>query len=164
MEVIDVMRAEFEQEVASTRKALERITTESFAWSPHDKSMSMGQLVSHLVEIPSWVGSILEQDKFEMEADFKPYEAESIEGALEYFDDSAKEALEKMEGRSNENLLETWTFKMGGEVALAMPRVAVLRAFILSHLIHHRGQLTVYLRLNDIPVPAIYGPSADEQP
>ena len=156
--------SEFDQEMATTRKMLDRFPDGRAEWRPHEKSMTLGRLVGHVAEVPWWATETMRVERFEV--DPKAYNAviaTSREQILKYFDENVKVARAAIANASDEDLRKDWTFLMDGKVLFTMPRMAVLRAFVLSHLIHHRGQLTVYYRLNNIPIPAIYGPSADEQ-
>ncbi|MGW8281702.1 MAG: DinB family protein [Gemmatimonadota bacterium] len=158
---------EFDHEMANTRRTLERVPESTFDWKPHQKSPSMRDLVSHLSNLPSWTAITIEQDSIDMApADgSEPPRTEpvtSIAQAVESFDANVATARTSIEGASDEKLMETWSLLSGGETMFAMPKVAVLRSFIMNHMIHHRAQLTVYLRMNDVPLPALYGPSADE--
>jgi uncharacterized damage-inducible protein DinB len=155
---------EFDQEFAQTRRTLERVPLEKAAWRPHAKSYTLGELAAHVADIPRWVPVTVAQDEFTMEGPYEPVIPDSVAGLLAHFDEGLAEARRLIEGASEADLAATWSMKQGGEVVLAMPKSAVLRSFVLSHSIHHRAQLGVYLRLLDVPVPAIYGPSADEQP
>ncbi len=164
MSIIEPMIMELAHEAQVTRRVLECVPVDRFPWKPHAKSMAVGELASHIVETPSWVGPILDQDVFEMNMEkYVPYAATSPEELLKTFDDNVAQAMALMGNRSDEHMMVTWKMVVGGETSLEMPRAAVLRAFLLSHIIHHRGQLTVYLRMNDILLPSIYGPSADEE-
>jgi uncharacterized damage-inducible protein DinB len=157
---------EFDQEVSSTRKALERIPDDKFDWKPHEKSATMGELASHLANLPRWTGLTINQDSL----DLAPPDGGSVtwEGKksrqeiLDYFDESVAAARDAIAGASDQELLKPWSLLKGGVTLMTLPKIAVLRGFVMNHMIHHRGQFTVYLRLNDIPVPSIYGPSADE--
>ena len=163
MALIDGMIAELEGESGATRRVLERVPEAKFGWKPHEKSMAMGAMASHLAENPVWVGSTLEMKVLDLDSvGYSPYLAETQEELLETFDKNTAEALGKMAKQSDEYLMETWRMKMGGEIVMEKSRLMVLRSMIINHSIHHRGQLGVYLRLNDIPVPSVYGPSADE--
>jgi uncharacterized damage-inducible protein DinB len=142
---------------------LERVPEAAFGWKPHEKSMSLGQLASHLADNPSWVTPILEQDEMSVDSDYKPYIASSSEELLERFDTNTRQAIESLKSQSDEDLMKSWRFVAGSEVKMEMPRISVMRAMILNHTYHHRGQLSVYLRLNDVSIPSIYGPSADEE-
>lgn len=163
MGLIEPMIKEFKREADVTRKVLERIPEEHFAWKPHAKSMSMAALGSHVAESFQWVEAILNLDEFEVDAEqHQPFVAKSKAELLDVHDAAIAKALAAMQGQPDESLLANWQFKAKGKVVLEMPRVAFLRSFVVSHLIHHRGQLTVYLRLKDVPLPQVYGPSADE--
>lgn len=165
MNIVDALSMELQHEAASTRKALERAPQDKFAWKPHDKSMTLGILATHLVEIPGWTDIMLNHDDMDMNpAEYKPPLAKSTAELLEMHDTNVAKAIKILQaGVSNEHMMKTWTFKLNGQVVFAMPRAMVMRSWVLNHIVHHRGQLTVYLRLLNIPVPSIYGPSADEQ-
>ena len=154
---------EFDHEFAQTRKTLERVPLDRADWKPHEKSFSLGQLAAHLANIPRWVPMTITQDELEMDASYETPQHSTVEGLLAYFDEGLAEARRVIGGATGEDLMATWSMKQGGEVTMSMPKVAVLRGFILNHNIHHRAQLGVYFRLLDVPVPSIYGPSADEQ-
>lgn len=160
------MLPEFDHEMSSTRKALERVPNDKLQWKPHDKSMDLGGLMSHLSNLPHWATLTINQDSFDVSPDGKPYRQEaktSVEAALEHFDKNVAAARAALAEASDEHLLKPWSLLATGNTIFTQPRIGVLRGMVLNHMIHHRGQLTVYLRLNDIPVPALYGPSADEQ-
>ena len=163
MSLAQAMIAELEQEGAGIRKTLERIPDESFAWKPHEKSFSMIELASHLAESVGWVAELMDADEFVMPEEYKSWVAASGQELMAKLEEALQTAKTKLQEASDEKLMAPWRFVAGGEVVFEMPRVAVLRGMVLNHAIHHRGQLTVYLRLNDLPVPALYGPSADEQ-
>ena len=154
--------SELDQEMASTRKALERVPTEKFGWKPHDKSGTMGWLANHIATIPQWATTTLQTETFNADGVAPPPQAANTEDLLALFDNCVAEFKQILGNASDDSLKQTWSMIYGGQKIMEMPRIAVLRGMILNHLIHHRGQLTVYLRLNDIPVPALYGPSADE--
>jgi uncharacterized damage-inducible protein DinB len=158
---------EFDHEMANTRKVLERVSDETFTWKPHEKSFAMGELATHLSNIPSWTVLSLSQDSFDMAPKDAPApktpELHSRSEILEMFDKNVAEARAAIADASDELLMNTWSLLAGGEPIFTLPKIAVLRSFVMNHSIHHRAQLSVYLRLNDLPVPAIYGPSADEQ-
>jgi uncharacterized damage-inducible protein DinB len=159
---------ELDHEMANTRKVIERIPNEKLDWKPHDKSMAFVGLATHLSNIPSWTVMTIQQDSFDMAPEGgEPHHVKpvtSVDEALETFDRNVADARAAIEGASDEHLLGEWTFLSGGEVIFSMPRVAVVRSMVLNHVIHHRAQLGLYLRLNDIAVPAVYGPTADEAP
>jgi uncharacterized damage-inducible protein DinB len=163
MSAIESFVAEFTQESAATRKLLERAPVEHFGWKPHDKSMTLGRLASHIAENPQWASWILSMDELVVDpATYKPFEAKDRDDLLKTFDMFAVEAQNAFKGVDEGALGNPWRMIWGGEVVLEMPRMAVMRSFLISHLIHHRGQLTVYLRMKDVPLPQIYGPTADE--
>ena len=156
---------EFDTEMANTRRTLERIPGEVFGWKPHPKSFSMGELASHLAQIPGWGTITITEASFDTSPEGKPHSfqhATSVQEALAQFDQGVHEARVALMAATDEQLLESWSLLANGKALFTMPKVAVMRTFVMNHLIHHRAQLGVYLRLNDVPVPAIYGPSADE--
>jgi uncharacterized damage-inducible protein DinB len=157
------MILEFAYESSITRKLLERVP-ENLAWKPHEKSMSLGRLATHIAEIAQWAGPIVTQDSFDMGAvgDYKPVTLGSRAEILDTFQKSLDAFNATLQGKSDEVMIRPWRFLKNGQLIVEHPRVVALRSFVLSHVIHHRGQLSVYLRLNNVPVPAIYGPSADE--
>jgi uncharacterized damage-inducible protein DinB len=125
--------------------------------------MSMGHLAAHIVSLVQWLDFILKQDEYDVVASgFKSPEPDSVAGILEFFDHALAAASETLKQQPDERLLALWRFRMGEKVIFEMPRTAAVRSFILNHLIHHRGQLSVYLRLQNVPLPSIYGPTADE--
>jgi uncharacterized damage-inducible protein DinB len=167
MSIAESMLPEFDHEMANTRKTLDRVPDDKFDWKPHEKSFSMGRLASHLSNLPGWTNVTIEQDSFDMappgEQPAQTPECRSRHELLEAFDANVTKARSSLAGASDEQLFRTWKLLATGNEVLAMPKIAVLRSFVMNHIIHHRAQLGVYLRLNDIPVPSIYGPSADEQ-
>jgi uncharacterized damage-inducible protein DinB len=153
---------EFDQEMGKTRTTLERAPRDRFGWKPHEKSFSFMELANHLARLPGWGTWTLSTESMDLDEFVPPPPADTPEGVLATFDRNVGEFRGALEGASDEDLLKPWTLLKGGQELLTMPRLAVLRGLILNHILHHRGQLTVYLRLNDLPVPALYGPSADE--
>ncbi len=164
MSLIEPILTEFKLESANTRKALERVPENRFDWKPHEKSWTLVQLASHLAEIPVWLGSILETDEMDVTAqgDYQPFRAQDRQQLLDTFDRNVKQAVELMKKAPTEKLGKTWRIRSGDDVLWEAPRIGVIKSMLINHAIQHRGQLTVYLRLNDVPVPSIYGPSADE--
>jgi uncharacterized damage-inducible protein DinB len=162
MAIKDALFAEYDHEMGTTRKLLERVPENNLAWRPHQKSMTLGGLSTHLCNIPHWGGTILNDPSFDL-AGAPPNVAELVSRAdiLKLFDDATKQTRGWM-NKSDGEYMAMWTLKRGGQEMFSMPRVGAFRSFILNHIIHHRGQLSVYLRLNDVPVPPIYGPTADE--
>lgn len=157
---------EYDHEMAITRKHLERVRDEKLGWGPHDKSMTMGKLASHLTESVSWGPMMLNSDSMDFDSpemqEYTPPNYESRAEILEKFDANVSSTREVLASKSDAEWMETWTMKKGDEVLMSMPKVAVVRGFLMNHNVHHRGQLSVYLRMCDIPVPQTYGPSADE--
>ncbi len=150
-------------EIANTRRVLERVPDDQFAWKPHAKSMSLGELAQHTANIPGWGTYTLSSNELDFAAPMPPQESPGSSAALVAALDAGKaQLLDMLAAASDETLLETWTARKGEHVVFALPRVQVLRSMILNHLIHHRAQLGVYLRLLDVPVPGVYGPTADE--
>jgi len=157
---------EFDMEMANTSKTLERVPDDKLGWKPHEKSMTMGRLAGHLSELPGWAAGTLEADTMDIAPVGKPaYQAQtatSRKQVLEMFDKHVSAARAAIASASDAELMKSWSLLKGGQTLMTMPKIAVLRGFVMNHTIHHRAQLGVYLRLNDIPVPSIYGPSADE--
>jgi len=166
MSIAQSLLPEFDHEMANTRECLSRIPADKLDWKAHEKSHDLGGLATHMANMPKWTVMTLTELSFEMEpAGEEPLTedpVESVGGALEMFDANVAAARAAIAKASDEDMMTSWTLLKGGEEVLSMPRIAVLRSFIMNHMIHHRGQLGVYLRLNDVPLPALYGRSADE--
>jgi uncharacterized damage-inducible protein DinB len=162
MAIKDLLLAEYDHEMATTRRLLARVPDAQLHWKPHDKSMSLGGLATHLANLPHWGGAILNGDSFDLATAPPNLEArDSRASILELFDKTTSTTRALID-RTDSEYLAFWTLKRGTQEMFTLPRVAAFRSFVLNHMIHHRGQLSVYLRLNDVAVPAIYGPSADE--
>jgi uncharacterized damage-inducible protein DinB len=167
MTIAESLLPEFDHEMATTRRLLERVPEDRFGWRPHEKSMTLGRLASHLAEMPDWGYEVCTGD----EIDLAPQGAEPQKPAvhtaraelLAAFDAAVAKAREAIARTDDATMMRDWSAKGGDQTYFTMPKVAVLRAWVLNHNVHHRGQLSVYLRLLDVPVPAIYGPSADER-
>jgi uncharacterized damage-inducible protein DinB len=157
---------EFDHEMANTRKTIERVADAKFDWKPHAKSFSMGALAGHLAFIPQWAKVTIEQPSFDVNpAGGQPVQPPPMKNradVLAFFDSGVAATRAALLAATDENLMKPWSLLSGGKPIFTMPRIAVLRSMIFNHMVHHRGQLTVYLRMNDLPVPALYGPSADE--
>ncbi|MGI4749501.1 MAG: DinB family protein [Janthinobacterium lividum] len=154
---------ELKRESASSEKVFERIPDEKFSWKPHEKSMSFGALANHIVQLTAWITPVIQTESMDFSISQQPKPAETQAELLQNQKDYLANALAALENASDEVLLTNWKLSNGEHVIFDMPRIQVLRSIIMNHLIHHRGQLTVYLRMNDIPVPGLYGPSADEK-
>ena len=166
MAIRDAFLPEFTHEMATSRKALERVPEGKADWVPHPRSMKMGRLAGHIAELPGLIATALSQETLDVRPPGAPPRVPFVmttrEGLLQMFDKNVAAASAAILGASDESLMKTFTLAAGGKVIFSLPRLAALRGFVLNHVIHHRGQLTVYLRLNDVPVPSIYGPTADE--
>ena len=157
------LTVDYEDEVANTRKLLERVPLDDAhrGYQPHPKSMSLERLATHVAELPGWAKFALENELLELPLDFKPHIAASTAELLEIFDKAVVDGRVAIAGATDEDMQKNWTFKFGDVFSMTEPRPKVIRSF-LNHLVHHRAQLGVYLRLNGIPIPGMYGPSADE--
>jgi len=163
MRISDSLLPEFDHEMATTRKTLERIPEDKLSWAPHEKSMKLGRLAGHVAELPNFATMTITTDSIDLASGgYQPLTATSQKQVLDAFDKAAANARAAIAGATDEELMQPWTLLYDGKTIFAMPRVAAVRAMMMSHMIHHRGQLSVYLRLNSVPVPSIYGPSADE--
>jgi len=163
MNLNEAMLGELQNEAASTRKMLELIPDDKLTWTPHEKSMTLGTLASHIAEIPTWVNATIEKDELDFAtSDYKPFIPTSAKELVERFDKNMSAAVESLKNTSNETLMKNWKLRSGEDIYFDMPKIQVLRGFVLNHNVHHRGQLSVYLRLNDVPLPSVYGPTADE--
>jgi uncharacterized damage-inducible protein DinB len=158
---------EFDHEMANTRKVLERIPADKLNWKAHEKSNTIGWVGMHLAEIPGWTDVTLNRDSMDVAPkDGEPYRtpaATSPQEILDRFDKNVAAARATIAAAADEQFMKPWSLLAGGETVFTLPRAAVLRSFVLNHNVHHRAHLCVYLRLNNVPVPALYGPSADEQ-
>ena len=163
MPLVDALLPEFDHEMTTTRKVIERVPEDKFDWKPHAKSFSLGALATHLANLPTWGTETLTKSEIDLPAAQPPLAAlPSKTELMAVFDRNVAAARAALAGKTDAELLAIWSLKRGGRTLFSMPKTAVLRSFVLSHVIHHRGQLSVYLRLLDVPVPSIYGPSADE--
>jgi uncharacterized damage-inducible protein DinB len=166
MLIRDALLPEFDHESANTRKVLERMPEDQFGWQPHPKSWTAAQLCTHLATMLTWGKVTIEQDSFDVSPDGKPYTPppviQSREELLAKFDEGVAGFRAALAQADNERLMAPWSLLSTGKPIFTMPRAAVLRSMILNHIVHHRGQLTIYLRMTGAPVPALYGPSADE--
>ena len=166
MPIIDLLLPEFDQEMANTRKMLASIPEEQFGYKPHEKSWALGQLATHVSQIPTWIVETMQKNELDIQPPGQPpYKAPELTSArqvLDAFDSAIAKGREALQATTDEKLQQPWALLQGGQVLFSMPRLTVLRMFIMNHSIHHRAQLGVYLRLAGAKVPGMYGPSADE--
>lgn len=164
MAIVEAMMREFDREASSTRALLERLPEDGLDWKPHEKSMALDLLASHLGEIPRWGVRTINEEGIDIDPDsYQPTVKKTRDEILAFFDENLKAFKTAMTATNDGVLMQPWTLKRSGQKVMSMPKVAVLRAWIFNHMIHHRGQLSVYLRLKDVPLPQTYGPSADER-
>jgi uncharacterized damage-inducible protein DinB len=166
MALRDALLPEFDHEMATTRRLLERVPDAELGWKPHERSMTLGRLAAHIANLPYWCSVTLETTVFELDSlpsDSQRQIADSSVGLVKEFDGKVAAARGKLAAALDAELLMPWTLKKGGQEMFTMPRISALRSFVMNHIIHHRGQLSVYLRLKNVPLPSIYGPTADEQ-
>jgi len=161
--IAESLLPEFDREMSTTRRLLERVPEDKLAWKPHVKSMSLGDLATHVSSLPSWGSVALTASEFDLASHHVTPATSRIE-LLARFDKNVAGTRAALAGKADPEMLTAWTLKHGDQKLFSMPKIAVWRTFMMNHVIHHRGQLSVYLRLNDVPVPAMYGPSADEAP
>jgi uncharacterized damage-inducible protein DinB len=163
MNLSEPILAELSYESATARRLLERLPQQQFGWKPHEKSMTLARLATHVVEIPGWVASILDQDEFDVGArEYVPKDASSVPELLQMFEKNIAAIREAIGRQTNERMMAPWRLKKKGQLIFELPRIGMIRSMLINHFIHHRGQLSVYIRLLNVPVPSIYGPSADE--
>jgi uncharacterized damage-inducible protein DinB len=159
---------EFDIEMANTRRTLERVPEGRGDFRPHAKSMTLARLAGHLAELPMWTTMTFDHDELDISppgaAPRQPYLMTSRGDLLALFDGHVRNARAALASATDQAMMSPWTLKSEGKAVLTLPRAAVLRSFVMNHMVHHRAQLGVYLRMNDVPVPSIYGPSADENP
>ncbi len=157
------LAAELKQEAATTRRLLERLPEDKFEWRPHEKSMTLGRLAGHVAELPSLLAPVISADGLDFASgQYKPFNATSVAEILEKFDKNIADAVEGLNGLDDSRALDKWRLSSGERVIFEGPRASVARGLVFNHVLHHRGQLSVYLRLLDVPLPSIYGPTADE--
>lgn len=163
--VKQTLLSEFDDEIATTRRLLERVPDAALSWKPHDKSMSTGELAAHLGRLVHWGLAILDHAAHDLAHDEpdRPDAGVSRAALLELFDRSAAELRRALVGCTDGELAAPWTLRSGDDLVMSLPRASAIRRFLLNHLVHHRGQLTVYLRMHDVPIPPLYGPTADER-
>lgn len=165
MTISEGLLPEFDAEMENTRKLLAAIPDGKWDWKPHPKSMALGQLAGHVADMTSWAVDTIEKDSLDLgPGDYKPYIPESVDNLISTFEEKRSRARAAIAKASDSDMTHVWTMTWAGQKIIEMPRIAVVRGMVLNHIIHHRGQLTVYIRLLDGKVPGLYGPSADEMP
>jgi uncharacterized damage-inducible protein DinB len=162
MAIVDGLLPEFDREMTTTRKVLERVPEDRLAWKPHPTSFSAGDLATHVATIPMWGEMTLARDDLDLGGAGRAAPISSRAELLAMFDKHAAGTRAALTGKTDAELMAPWTLKNSGKSIFTMPKAVVWRSFVLNHLIHHRGQLSVYLRMMEVPVPSIYGPSGDE--
>ena len=164
--IAEAIVTEFDHEMATTRKHLERVPEDKKDWQPHEKSMPLGMLAIHLADMPVWGSMTMKHSELDMGPEggsgYTPPVFTTTAAALALFDENVNAARAALAAGSDSDYAANWALKVGPQVIIAMPRIQVIRTWVMNHMIHHRGQLSVYLRLNGVPVPGTYGPSADE--
>jgi uncharacterized damage-inducible protein DinB len=163
MTVAEILLSEFEQEMKNTRRLLERVPEDKAGWKPHDKSRSLGELATHVAALPIWGERVIKHDEFDLAGNTpRPGRFTTTTALLDLFDQSVTAARAALTGAPDSLMAQPWTLKAGPKTVFSLPRATAIRSMMMNHHIHHRGQLTVYLRLLDVAIPGMYGPSADE--
>ncbi len=163
MKLSDILLPEFDHEAATTLRTLERVPEYKFGWTPHEKSMTLGRLACHVAEIPYFGTAVAKADSMDFaKGEYKVIEAANRQQLLAQYNATIQDTRASIAGMSDADMMKSWSLLNDGKTLISMPKVAVLRSILMNHWIHHRGQLTVYLRLTGAAVPSIYGPSADE--
>ncbi len=167
MTISEMLLPEFDHEMKVTRNLLQRVPVEKADWKPHQKSMLLGRLAGHVAELPAWAGRVVTTEMIDIgpmvAGQYKPYIPESQADLLEKFDQNVAEARQALAGASDEHFGQSWSLQINGQPVESGTRLQMIRLMSMNHLVHHRAQLGVYLRLNEVPLPAMYGPSADER-
>jgi len=164
VDIASALADEVQEEAATMRKCFERVPAEKFGWKPHEKSMSFGKLAAHCAEMFKWIEWTMTTSEHDFAREpYQPFMPQTNAELMQFFDSNVKGAVESLRKATDKQLSETWTMRDGEKIYFAKPKFQVLRTEVFNHIYHHRGQLTVYLHLNDIPVPSIYGPSADDK-
>jgi uncharacterized damage-inducible protein DinB len=162
MSISQAMLAEMQHEAANSRKMLEVVPADKLDWQPHEKSMTLKRLAGHLAEIPGWAAVMVGHDELDFAAgNFTPFQPTTVEEVLETHDSSVAAFNSALAGQDDATLMKSWTMKNGDHVYFTLPCAVAMRSFIFSHMVHHRGQLSVFLRLLDVSLPQVYGPTAD---
>lgn len=163
MSIKKALLIELEREKENTKRVISSLPNNQFGYKPHEKSMTLGALVNHIVELHNWVDFVINKDVFDFHIDYKQSTHTTTEELLKVLDEGFEKNKAVIEEMDEQVVFENWSLQAGDHVIASMPKTAALRFIVTNHLIHHRGQLTVYMRLLDIPVPGVYGPSADDK-
>ena len=164
MAIKDAFIGELKHESSLTKKIIERVPLDKKDWKPHEKSMTLGRLATHVAEIPHWISRVIIMDEFDfLVQGFSSHTAASQEELMTIFNEKLNKAIADLETMDDESFTKIWTVRRGEQVMFNTPKKIAIRGWAINHMIHHRGQLSVYLRLLDVPVPGMYGPSADEK-
>jgi uncharacterized damage-inducible protein DinB len=164
MPIAQALLPEFDYEMATTRKMIERFPEDKVEWRPHETCMTLGRLAGHMSELAGWVVPTVNQDELVLDPSYAPNVMKSRAETLKQFDENVKASRAAIAGASDETLMKPWSLVAGGKTVMTMPKVAVLRSFVMNHMIHHRGQLAAFYRIAGVQIPSIYGPSKDEKP
>jgi uncharacterized damage-inducible protein DinB len=163
MTIGQILAEELQHEAAATKKMFELVPFDKADFKPHEKSMTLGHLASHIAELPLWIGITVDMDELDFaKFDYKPSDAKTTEELLAKFDENMKKAVNALSNCSDDVMMKNWTLRSGETVYFTMPRIQVMRGMNFNHIYHHRGQLSVYLRMVNVPLPAVYGPTADD--
>ena len=163
MSIAQSLLPEFDYEMVNTRKTLERVPDDKLEYKPDPKSMPLGRLAGHIAEMVNWGSVTLQTESLNLDGgDYKPFSPTSRQQLLAEFDKNVAAARTELAKATDPQMMQNWSLIFGGKPVLNMPRAGVIRSMVINHIIHHRAQLTVYYRMNGVPVPALYGPSADE--
>ena len=164
MSISQTLSAELEQEASNSRKMLSKLPAEHFTWKPHEKSFALGHLAAHVAELPTWVGLTVKADELDFATmNYKTPVVSTSEELMKLFEENLSKAKEDLQGITDETMMKNWSLRNKDHIFFTMPKMAVVRSMVLNHIIHHRAQLGVYLRLLNIAVPGMYGPTADEK-
>jgi len=163
MTIPELLLQEFDEEIPGTRKILERVPDANFTWKPHEKSMTLGRLASHIAALPARCATIITTENYVRQPGTTPFLASSSAELVSRFDTTTNEARNALASLREDQLSVIWSMKMGDRTMASLPRAMALRRVFMNHLIHHRAQLGVFLRLLDVPIPGMFGPSADDQ-
>jgi uncharacterized damage-inducible protein DinB len=164
MAIAQSLLSEFDYEMGTTRKMLERFPEDKAEWRPHDTCMTLGRLTGHVAEIPGWTVPTIAQDNLVLDSNFVPKTAKSRDEVVKFFDETAASARAAIAGAQDDVFMKPWSLIVNGQAVMTLPKIAVMRSFVMNHMIHHRGQLAAFYRIAGVKIPSLYGPSKDEAP